>query len=341
VAVLGAIAEAAGLPADVGDLAALGSQAYLQSYSRGQELEADMLGIRYLVQAGYEPRAMGDFLASLDTYSRLQAALAGRPAAADTGGVMASHPRTTDRMARALQLAGQTPLADAEVGKAAYLARIDGLIYGDSPAHGLRIGRDFYHQGLRIAFRVPSGFVMINRPRSVIALGPKGSLIAFDMARAPNMPDPATYIGRDWDGLRLTHLERIEVNGMQGATGAARVQTRAGMADVRLVAIRADPTRLYRFIFFMPPRLAGQLAAEMKRTVYSFRRLTEAGAAAVEPLRIRVVTVKPGDTARSLAASMPFAGFQLEHFLVLNQIDPNTPLKPGQKLKIVARDGSR
>jgi hypothetical protein len=31
----------------------------------------------------------------------------------------------------------------------------------------------------------------------------------------------------------------------------------------------------------------------------------------------------------------------LEHFLALNQINPNTPLKPGQKLKIVARDGSR
>jgi predicted Zn-dependent protease len=242
-------------------------------------------------------------------------------------------------MARASQLAGRAPLAEA--GKAVYLARIDGLIYGDSPAHGLRIGRDFCHQDLRIAFRVPPGFVMINRPRSVIALGPEGSLIAFDMARAPNMADPVTYVGQDWEGLKLTHLERIEIDGMEGATGAARVQTRAGMADVRLVAIRADPTRLYRFIFFMPPRLAGQLTAEVKRTVYSFRRLTEAEAAAVEPLRIRVVTVKPSDTAGSLAAGMPFADGQLEHFLVLNQIDPNTPLKPGQKVKIVARDGSR
>jgi predicted Zn-dependent protease len=175
----------------------------------------------------------------------------------------------------------------------------------------------------------------------VIALGPEGSLIAFDMARAPNMADPVTYVGQDWEGLKLTHLERIEIDGMEGATGAARVQTRAGMADVRVVAIRADPTRLYRFIFFMPPRLAGQLTAEVKRTVYSFRRLTEAEAAAVEPLRIRVVTVKPSDTAGSLAAGMPFADGQLEHFLVLNQIDPNTPLKPGQKVKIVARDGSR
>jgi predicted Zn-dependent protease len=341
-AVLGAIAGAAGLPAGVGDLAALGSQAYLQSYSRDQELEADMLGIRYLVQAGYEPGAMAGFLASLDTYSRLQAALAGRPAAATDGkDIMASHPRTADRIARAIQLAGQAPLADAEAGEDRYLARIDGLIYGDSPEQGLRVGRDFYHQRLRIAFRVPPGFSMINRPNQIIARGPAGSLIAFDTARAANMPDPATYIRRNWGGLSLTHGERIEVNGMEGAIGTARVQTRAGMADVRLVAIRADPTRLYRFIFLTPPRLKGQLATEVKRTVYSFRRLTEAEAAAVEPLRIRVVTVKPGDTPPSLAARMPFADYRLEHFLVLNQIAPDKPLKPGQNVKIVARGGSR
>ena len=336
-AILGALARASGLPAGAGDLAALGSQAYLQSYSRDQELEADMLGIRYLAEAGYEPGAMADFLTNLDNYSRLQAALAGRSAAtAEARGVMASHPRQADRIARASQLAGQTPLADAEAGKDAYLARIDGLIYGDSPEQGLRVGRDFYHRSLRIAFRVPPGFAVINRPRSVIARGPEGSLMALDMVRAPNVPGPAAYILGTWGGLRLTELDRIEVNGMEGATGAARVQTRGGVADVRLVAIRADPPRLYRFVFLTPPRLTGKLAPEMKRTVYSFRRLTEAEAAAVEALRIRVVTVKPGDTARSLAADMPFADDRLEHFLVLNRIDPDTPLKPGQKVKIVA-----
>jgi predicted Zn-dependent protease len=271
----------------------------------------------------------------------LQAALAGRAATAEAKGIMASHPRTADRIAQASQLAGQTPLADPEAGKDVYLARIDGLIYGDSPDQGLRVGRNFYHQELRIAFRVPPGFAMINRPRSVIARGPEGSLMAFDMVRAPNMMDPASYIGRNWDELRLTELDRIDVNGMEGATGAARVQTRGGVADVRLVAIRADPAWLYRFIFLTPPQLTGQLAAEVKRTIYSFRRLTEAEAAAVEPLRIRVVTVKPGDTSRSLAADMPVADDRLEQFLALNQINPDKPLKPGQKVKIVSSGGSR
>ena len=342
-AVLGAVASAAGLPAGVGDLTALGAQAYLQSYSREQELEADMLGVRYLTDAGYEPRAMATFLEVLNDYSRLQATLAGRPEAAAGGGtIMASHPRTADRVARATQHALQTPVAEARVGRDAYLAKIDGLIYGDSPAQGLRLGRDFYHQGLRFAFRVPPGFAMINRPNQVVARGPQGALIAFDMARPPNMRDPVSYVGRDWGGgLGLTHVERIAVNGMDGATGAARVRTRGGVADVRLVAIQADPAQVYRFIFITPPQLTGQLAAELQQTIGSFRRLSEAEAAAVKPLRIRVVTVKPGGTAQSLAARMPFAEHQLEHFLVLNQIGPSALLKPGQKVKTVTRDGGR
>jgi predicted Zn-dependent protease len=342
-AVLGAVAAAAGLPSGVGDLTAFGAQAYLQGYSREQEMEADMLGVRYLALAGYEPKAMATFLEVLNSYSRLQAVLAGRPeAAADGGNIMASHPRTADRIARASQLAAQTPVADARTGRDAYLARIDGLIWGDSPEQGLRIGRDFYHQGLRFAFRVPPGFTMINQPHQVVARGPQGALIAFDMATLPQMRDLVSYVGRDWGaGLGLTHVERITVNGMEGATGTARVQTRAGLADVRLVAIQADPARVYRFIFLTPSQLAGQLAAEMKRTIDSFRRLSEAEAAAVTPLRIRVVTVRQGDTAQSLAARMPFANHQMEHFRVLNQLRPGEPLKPGQKVKLVARDGGR
>ncbi len=49
----------------LGQAGSLGAEAWVQSYSREQEFEADQLGIRYLGAAGYEPAAMASFLATL------------------------------------------------------------------------------------------------------------------------------------------------------------------------------------------------------------------------------------------------------------------------------------
>ena len=340
-AVLGAVAATAGLPADIADLTLVGAKAHLQSYSREQELEADMLGVGYLSQAGYDPTAMATFLEQLNHYSRWQAVLAGRPeTSADGDSIMASHPRTAARIAQVNRLAEQAAAANAAQGREVYLARIDGVIFGDSPEQGLRIGQDFYHQGLRFAVRVPPGFAFVNRPDQIVARGPGGALIAFDRVTTQTLRDAARYVGRDWGaGLGLTQVERIEVNGMAGATGATRVMTRSGPLDIRLVAIQADQRHVYRLIFITPPQMTRRLAAALKQTIASFRRLSEAEAAAIRPLRIRVITVKPGDTTRSLAAALPFVDHQLEWFLVLNRIDPGEPLTPGQRVKIVTRGG--
>jgi len=334
-AILGAAGAAAGAPTGVGDLAAFGAQAYLQGFSRDQEFEADILGIRYMSRAGYDPAAMVGFFRKLDGYTELQAVMAGDPGAASRFNIMASHPRTGDRVAQALQLAQGTAVARPRPEED-YLARIDGMLFGDHPSQGVRRDRDFLHPELGFAFRVPPGFVMFNSARRLVARGPGNSLIAFDaadpraVAQARSMAD---YVGRVWGGrLGLQSLERISVNGMEGATGAARLRTNSGTSDVRLVAIRKRQNRVYRFLFVTPAQLTGQLATELQWTTFSFRRLS----AAIKPLRLRVVTVRAGDTPETFAEQMPFAEYRLERFLALNGLPYGARLQPGQRVKIVA-----
>src|SRR5690606_25550046 len=62
----------------VGQVANVGSDLYIKSYSRGQEHEADTLGVRYLAKAGYDPRAMAAFLSSLDAQTKLDLRIAGK-----------------------------------------------------------------------------------------------------------------------------------------------------------------------------------------------------------------------------------------------------------------------
>jgi predicted Zn-dependent protease len=317
----------------------------VQSYSRDQELEADMLAVRYLTRAGYDPRAMASFLARMQEYARLEARLAGKPDGADQLNLLSSHPRTPDRVEQAIQLAKLAPVADPRLARDEYLSRIDGLRYGDSPEEGIRIGREFLHPGLGIGFRVPPGFSLYNNPNAVLGRGPEGALILFDLDRRADGGGTGiltAYVGREWSGrmgLRgLAGIEAIQVNGMEAATGATRAATRdGGTVDVRLVAIRAEPGRIYRFAFLTPPGLTAALAAELQRTTYSFHRLTAEDAARLRPLSLRVVTVRRGDTVESLARRMPFADAPVERFLVLNGGAGNGPLTPGQKVKVIVQ----
>jgi predicted Zn-dependent protease len=336
--IVGVAGAAAGVPG-VGDAAGYGAQAYLQSYSRDQELEADRLGIRYMTNAGYDPAAMASFFRKLDAFAQLEATIAGDPGAADRFGVMASHPRTSDRVAQAIRLAKEAHVAEPKLGSDTYLSHIDGLVYGDSPAQGVRRDRDFYHPGLRITFRVPPGFVMFNSPQQVVARGPQKAVIAFDMeseGTARSVRDMRSYVGETWGGrLNLQRVEAIDVNGMPAATAATRINTNDGAMDLRLVAIRERPERIFRMIFLTPPSLTRQLSAELQRTTYSFKRLTAAEAMAIKPLRVDVVTVRTGDTAESLAARMPFVSYRLERFLALNGLGRGQEPLPGDKVKVI------
>ena len=80
---------------------------YLRGYSRNQELEADMLGVRYMRRAGYGVNAMASFLERMRANSRLEAQIADRsPDEVDQFDITATHPRTVDRVQRAVSLSG-------------------------------------------------------------------------------------------------------------------------------------------------------------------------------------------------------------------------------------------
>src|SRR3546814_2090788 len=121
----------------------------VRSYSREQEFEADMLGGRYLARAGYDTGAMAGFLSQLQAHSQLEAALAGQPEKADSFSITQTHPRTADRIERALQQAGAVPVADPLVAQDVYYDEIDGMIFGDKPDEGYIRGRRFAHPKLK------------------------------------------------------------------------------------------------------------------------------------------------------------------------------------------------
>jgi len=318
--------------------AQLAAGAYIQGYSRDQEFEADQLGVRYLTRSGFDPLAMSSFLGTLGAEHQLALKIAGKEGRDPAGGLFSSHPRTGARVekaaASARAAAGGGLARDADI----YLNQIDGMVYGDSPRQGYVRGRDFAHGELRFRFTAPPGFRLHNSEEAVFGEHQGGALLRFD-SRPLDNPAMTTgdYLTRVWGkGFRFDGTETIEINGMEAATGAGRISGKDGRRDVRLVAIRFARDQIYRFLFLTSPDQTASFDEDFRRTTFSFRRLSTAEAAALKPLRIRVVTVRAGDTQESFARRMTVDDFPLERFRVLNGLGAGDALAPGRRIKIVS-----
>ena len=306
------------------------------SYSRDQEFEADTLGVRYLSRSGHDPQAMSSFLRRLLGHSRYEAELAGRPEAADAFDITQTHPRTADRVERAIEAAGGSQVNDPIVARDVYLDKIDGMVYGDSPAQGYVRGRRFLHPELGFAFEVPEGFELANTPNRVIAQNDAGAVILFDRAGEPSAAPMTRYLSDVWGrDVDLRDIQAIDVNGMEAATAWTQADTRKGKADFRLVAIRFDNSAIYRFLFVTPSTATASLSEPLRRTTYSFRRLSSGELADLQPYRIEIYQVQSGDTFESLARRMPLGDKSLGPFRVLNGLREGEPLVAGQRVKLI------
>ena len=321
-----------------GGLASEYGQVKLAGYSQEQEFEADSLGVRYMKRATYDPQAMATFLGELRAQTQLEAKLAGQdPNVVDDQNMLASHPRTIDRVQRAIQEAGG-PIPNAMTARDIYLKKIDGIMFGDDPAQGVIAGGKFVHPPLRFAFEVPSGYKLVNLPDVVAIKGPKGTLGNLVLAD-PQPSGSLTAALQNYDpkgNIVLENIESLTINGMEAATGIAEVNTKSGSANYRSVLIRHPSGKVYEFVFLSLADLGSQYDSAFRKIANSFRQISASEAAQYDkPQRIHIVTVKSGDTVQSLASRMVVSDDKEGWFRVLNNLNQGQQVQPGQQVKIV------
>src|SRR6185437_5437621 len=111
----------------------------------------DKIGIKAIAAAGYDPFAASRFLASLGRSTALRASLLGESTSAKPD-IMSTHPSTPERIAAAVQEARAIGAPGVgESGRDAYLAAIDGIVFGDDSSQGLVRGTHFIHPKLGFA----------------------------------------------------------------------------------------------------------------------------------------------------------------------------------------------
>jgi predicted Zn-dependent protease len=313
-------------------------QLYLLRYSRGQEYESDLIGVRLLAKAGYDPTASASFLDTLGRWSNLEAQLAGQQAAPPE--FLSTHPNSADRVKRAAaeaQVVASAGVVSAERSRETYMRMIDGLLYGDDPAkQGFIRGNEFIHPELRFAFSAPADFKLANTSSAVVGRSPSGSQMQFTFANSAE--SPTAIIDGPLSkslGVNLGPSRAVQINGRSAAIGRTRAQTQSGVVDVQAYVIRWEGSTNYVFLWVTPPNDTQRLGRAIEESVSSLRTVDPSALKTPPTERIRVVTAKAGDTAASLAQKTSFPTAKQERFIVLNGLANAGDLKAGQMVKLV------
>jgi predicted Zn-dependent protease len=318
-----------------GALALAKSKISLASFSRAQELEADGIGVGIAARAGYDPYGAARFLASMGRNADLKAgANAGSNLTSEAriADLTASHPATPDRVTNAQINARQYVAPGAgERDRAAYLARIDGLVYGEDPAEGFVRGRRFIHPRLGFAFTAPEGFALDNTAQAVLGVKDGGTqAMRLDVVRIPAEQTLAGYLTSGWlSNVDASSVQELTINGFPAATATAG----GDPWSFRLYVVRFG-SEIYRFIYATKTKSA-ETDRHFRSSIETFRRLTLAEIQTARPLRIKTLTVKNGDTVESLAAQMTHVEHPAARFRVLNGLAPTARLKSGDLVKVL------
>ncbi len=321
-----------------GDIANYAGQAYLASYSRGHEMEADMLGMRYMTRLGYNPKASSTFFKKLADHTELEARMKGKDVQASHYSIFASHPDTRIRIVESEKIAKSYPANLDRLNRDPFLHVIDGIDYGESIRQGIIDGQTFIHPDLRIKFTAPQGFALANTPAYVAATHENGSAMVFTMGKKGYGKLPMTrYLTEVWaNKYTLNGVQALEINGLEAATGIVRLNTQKGVRDIRYLAI-ADGQDIFQLRFLSPPSLTAQMELPFRHATYSFRRLSHREAQNIRGFHIRLHQVARGETMGSLAQRMKIEKFKEDWLRVLNKDTLEDGLQAGEKVKIVTR----
>jgi predicted Zn-dependent protease len=329
----------------IGQLANIGAAAWMQGYGRENEMEADRLGMKYMVKAGYNPEYIGkvfNMFQAGEKFERERARAEGREPRLYHG-VFSSHPSPDQRAVQAAKGAANITDAPPEgwlVRHDEYLTTINGIAYGTSKAQGVVRDNRFYHADMGITVAFPRGWTIENQRDRLLAFTPKkDAMMQIMIDKKPEKQAPREFMISKLQGASTLKGEPITTS--EGNEGYAIV-TRSGspidngLGPVRWIAVyRGDSV----FIFAGASRSAMNGVPEVDGLVMSvattLRGLRPAEFPLAEPYRIKVVKATDKTKLSDYAADMPEDKFKKETLELINAMYPNKKPQSGELFKIV------
>jgi predicted Zn-dependent protease len=297
-------------------------------FSRNDESQADHLGFRYMVAAGNDPRQM---IRVFDMLNRItQAAGGGRlPEWLET------HPNPENRSLDFQKEIDtlKLDLSRLSVNQDSYLSRIDGAVFGQNPREGFFRENHFYQPDLEFEFEFPSGWQTVNQKEAVAAVSSnQDAVMQITMAQGTSGAQAAKlFFGQQ--GLESERQETSNLNGLPAVSAKFRAQTEQGVLQGKAAFVEYKG-HTYQLLGYTTEQLWAGYQDILVGSMGSFRRLTDSKILQMQPMHLKIITVRKSSTLGELA-SQEGSPVQLETLAIINQTETNAGFMVGDRVKIV------
>jgi predicted Zn-dependent protease len=310
-----------------GELIGQGLGLMFLKFSRDDESQADVLGVRYSYRIGDDPHQLLGVMTMLDRVTqasgqRIPEWLATHP---DPGNRKENIQANLDTIRGGF--AGRTTGADS------YLKRIDGLVYGPNPRDGFFRGTTFLQPELKFTFTFPAGWQTANQRQSVQAVSPNNdAVIQISLSNKKTAAEAyAAFSSRQ--GYKAEPGKTGQTRGLSFLGGGFSAASDQGTMRGTVSCLEYNGA-VYQIVSYSTDAAWGGYRKTVQESVGTFDRLTDQKALAVQPMRIKLVRLEKQMTLVQFNQKFP-SPVSVETLGIINQIDANQPIPAGQTIKRV------
>lgn len=303
-----------------------GLQVLFLKFSRDDETEADLLGLRYMVRGNWDANEMPPVYAML-----------GRVSAASGGDRLptwlSTHPDPVDREQTIRNRIAEMGASGGTVKREEYLQRLDGMVFGANPREGFFREQLFLHPDLRFQMTFPQGWKTINLKTAVAAQSPnEDAIIQLTLAEGSTARAAAdAFLAQQ--GVQGTAAQVTSVNGLTAARVAFRATAEQGTLRGLATFIEYDG-RVYQLLGFTPEARWSTYERLFGQSHGSFGVLTDRTALEVQPLRLAIARLDRAMTIEQFHQRYP-SQVPVERIALINGVETGTTLAVGTRVKRV------
>ena len=308
--------------------------AWLSHYSRGQETESDRLGIAISAKAGYEPSALADILARIDSALKTETGKEREFSMFD------SHPMTDTRLSNIRKRAPELTVATKSMiapDSAALFAKLDGMWLGENPDQGVFQKDQFLQPVIGFTITLPAGWKHRNTPQYLISAHPgKEAMLLLGIAGPESDPETTgeKFVSRMRSKARIEPISSRKTSVGEFPAYVVTYLDPSGRRPAYLhFAWVAMAGKTYQLIGLAPDKDKETL----RTAALSLRPLTATERATVTGKRLRSVPARQGETLNTFNARAKNT-WSPTYTALVNGLSARDTLSEGQLLKIAREE---